>query len=346
MKSFFFPTSSKGYPRLALIGCGAIAENYYLPALSTHPSILSKLILVDRDRKRAHDLTKKYKAGEYSDDYHEILNRIDGAIVAVPTHLHYEIAKDFILSGVPVLCEKPLADTGINARNLVQLASQKNVTLAVNYFQRLIPAFIKVKEFIKQKSLGEPLSIKYFVREEFNWPTVSGFYFNAPLSSRGILRDRGTHAIDHICWWLESKPRLLLSLNDAFGGSEAVAHIIFEAGKCRGELKLGWLASSQCIYKIVCEDGIIEGKVYDYQNLFIQSKWGRKHKIHLKSQEKTKIAISRKILNNFIEVVNNHAKPLISGSDVLDSIDFIDECYKTAERFSMPWYEGLRSNDG
>jgi len=341
MQSPQYTSGEKSNPRLALVGCGAIAESYYLPTLADHSSILSNLIVVDKNKNRARELAMQYKAGQFSEDYHEILSRVDGVIIAVPTHLHYQITKDFILAGVPVLCEKPLADTAANARDLVQMAFQKNLALAVNYLGRLIPSFAKVKEVISQKSLGEPLSIKYYVGELFEWPTVSGFYFNAPLASRGILRDRGAHAIDHICWWLEAKPRPLRSLNDAWGGSEAVAHILFEAGKCRGEIKLSWLASFPCTYKVICEEGIIEGNVYDYRNVFIQAGSRRKRKIHLRTKEKTKLAIARKIVNNFIEVVCNHAKPLISGSEVLDSMDFIDECYAIATRFDMPWYEGL-----
>jgi len=341
-----YTSRTKSDPRLALVGCGAIAESYYLPALAENPSILSNLILVDRNKDRAHELAVKFKAAKFSEDYHEILGRVDGVIIAVPTNLHYQITKDFILSGAPVLCEKPLADTAANARDLVQTALQKKVALAVNYLGRLIPSFAKVKEIIRQKSLGELLSICYYVGELFEWPTVSGFYFNAPLSSRGILRDRGAHAIDHICWWLNGKPKLISSKNDSLGGSDAVAHVVFEYGKCKGEVKLSWLASFPCVYEVTCENGRIEGKVYDYRNIFIESKSGRKRKIHLRTREKTKPLVARKIVQNFIEVVGNQAKPLINGSEVLDSMDFIDECYASATRFDMPWYEGLRSCRG
>jgi UDP-N-acetylglucosamine 3-dehydrogenase len=339
-------TNTKKNPKIALVGCGAIAESYYLPALAEHPSTLSHLVVVDRNKTRAQELAMKYKLALYLEDYREILNRIDGAIVAVPTHLHYQITKDFLLSGVPVLCEKPLADTAANARELVHLARQKNVALAVNYLGRLIPSFAKAKEIIDKRTLGEPLYIKYYVGEFFEWPTVSGFYFNAPLSSRGILRDRGAHAVDHICWWLKAKPRLISSLNDACGGSEAVAEVKFESGKCKGELKLSWLASFPCTFEIICEEGVIEGNVYDYRNVFIKSKSGGKRKIHLPKRDVAKNAVACKIVKNFIDVVSNNTKPLISGNDVLDSMDFIDECYANAALFEMPWYGKLRSRCG
>jgi len=341
MQSAQNATILKNNPRLALVGCGAIAENYYLPVFANYPTLLANVIFVDRDENRAKELAVKYKAANYAANYQEVLGRVDGVIVAVPTHLHYMITRDCLAYGVPVLCEKPLADTAENARNLVQLASEKKVALAVNYLQRLVPAFAKVKEMLEQKSLGEPLSIQYYVGEEFNWPTASGFYFNAPLSARGILRDRGAHAMDHICWWLAGKPRLISSMNDAWGGSDAVSQVFFESGKCRGELKLSWLVSFPCTFKVTCENGTIEGKVYDYQNLDIRAGNGKKKKVRLHAKEKTKIDIARRIVGNFVEVVCSGAKPLISGNEVLDSLDFIDECYASAVRFDMPWYETL-----
>jgi hypothetical protein len=42
---------------------------------------------------------------------------------------------------------------------------------------------------------------------------------------------------------------------------------------------------------------------------------------------------------NFISVISNVEKPLVPGSDVLDSVSMVDECYAAATRFEMPWYE-------
>ncbi len=327
------------FPRIALIGCGAIAKEYYLPALSRHRSVMEKLILVDRDGARAEALAAQFKVNKCRTDYREILGEVDGAIIPIPTHLHYPIGMEFLCRGLHVLCEKPLAESADKAREMVQQAQKTGATLAVNYLQRMIPSFAKVKEILDGKSLGEPLSIKYYVGEEFKWPTASGFYFNGPLSSRGILRDRGAHVFDHICWWLGGKPKLVSSQNDSFGGSEAVAEVHFEHGRCTGEVKLSWLSSSPCRFLVKCEKGTIEGDVYDYRSVVLQTETGRKKRLSLNSINKTKADIAYNVVNNFIKVVSQGEKPLVSGSDVLDSIEFIDECYKAATRFEMPWYE-------
>jgi UDP-N-acetylglucosamine 3-dehydrogenase len=328
-------------PKIALIGCGAIAEEYYLPALVRHPSVLENLILVDRDEGRTKKLAEELKAKTCLTDYRHIIEEVDGIIIAVPTQLHYPISMEFLSHGVHVLCEKPLAESVDKAKEIVECARKTKAILSVNYLQRLIPSFAKVKELLDKKILGELLSIKYFVGEEFKWPTVSGFYFNSGISSRGILRDRGAHVFDHICWWLEGKPKLVSSQNDSFGGSEAVAHIKFEHGRCTGEVKLSWLSSFPCKFIVTCEKGTIEGDVYDYRSIVLQTECGRKQQLSLNSPNKTKVDIAYNVVTNFINVIRKGEKPLISGSDVLDCIEFIDECYAAATRFNMPWYEHL-----
>ena len=250
--------SGKSGPRLALVGCGAIAERYYLPALARYPSVMRSLVLVDRNEERARELAGRFGVKNCIGDYREILNEVDGAIVAVPTHLHFPIGVDFLGRGVHLLCEKPLAETSSLAREMVEQAAKAGATLAANYQCRLYRNLQKVRELLVNGTLGEPLSIEYHVGVKFDWPSVSGFYFNGDLSSRGVLRDQGAHVLDVICWWLGRKPELVSSHNDSFGGSEAVAHVRFKQGRCVGEVKLSWLGKSGSRFVVRCEAGKVE----------------------------------------------------------------------------------------
>ena len=336
--------SSTTIPRIALIGCGAIAEAYYLPALARHPAVMRNLILVDNDLARAHQMASKFNGNYVLSDYRETLKTVEGAIVALPSHLHHPISMDFLSHGIPVLCEKPLAESADKATEMVEEAYRTGAVLAVDYLQRLIPSFAKVKELLTEGTLGKPLLLQYFVGEEFDWPTVSGFYFNSKVSARGVLRDRGAHVMDHICWWLGRKPNLLSSQIDSYGGSDAVAHVQFEHDKCLGEVKLSWLSKFPCTFMIKCEAGTVKGDVYDYQHIVLAPRSGRKKRIQLPYVTKAEIGFT--LVTNFINAIGNAAKPLIVGSDVLDSVQFVDECYKAATRFDMPWYEVLEGQGG
>jgi predicted dehydrogenase len=300
---------------------------------------MKKLVLVDSDEARAQQMAAKFKASNWRCDYRKLLGKVDGAIIAAPTNFHYSLAMEFLSRGTPVLCEKPLAETVSQAREMVETAAQNNAVLAVNYLQRLIPTFAKVKEWLNEKTYGEPRFIEYIVREKFDWPSVSGFYFNSPISARGVLRDRGSHVLDHICWWLGGKPKVISSQYDSYGGSEAVAAIKFDHGNCSGEVKLSWLVKFPSRYKIICETATIRGDVYDYQNMTLESREGPRRGISLKTGLKTKLDIARTIVENFIDILRKGSQPLIPGHEVLASLEFADECYAAAKRFDMPWYE-------
>jgi predicted dehydrogenase len=328
-------------PRIALIGCGAITESYYLPALAKYPRILDTLILVDQDMNRARKLAADFSVKRCLTDYHEALTETDGVIIALPTHLHHPVSMEFLSRGVPVLCEKPLAESAVKAKEMVDQAHQTGAALGTDYSQRLWPQFAKVKELLVDRSLGEPVNIKYYVGEVFKWPTISGFYFNSIYSGRGVLRDRGAHVMDHICWWLGGKPEVIISQNDAVGGSDAVAYVEFEHHKCVGEVKLSWLSSFPCKFIVEFERGSIEGEVSYPQSVLLKIGGRLPKRVNLKSESYK--ALGDRIVANFIGMVVGNEKPLIPASDVLTSISFVDECYAVATRFKMPWYESLEA---
>lgn len=292
------------------------------------------------------ELAQRFNVHTYWADYHDLLGEVDGAIIAVPTHLHCRITLDFLSSGTHVLCEKPLAETAAEARQMVEHAESIGVTLSTNYNRRLFPSIAAVKDLLAGGTLGEPLSIRYVIGEEFDWPTVSGFYFVSNIASRGILRDRGSHVLDTICWWLGAKPRLIESQNDSFGGSDAVAYVRFAHQRCVGEVKLSWLSKFPCQYTITCEGGTIEGEEYDFTSITLQKGSGPRQHIKLHSHTRTFGETAHQITSNFVDVARGGASPIVPGRAVLDSIEWIDECYQAATRFDMPWYSMLEVAHG
>jgi len=334
-----------GAPKVALIGCGAIAEEIYLPALTRQRSIVKDLILVDSNPARAKAFAAAFGIENIANDYRQVVGEVDGVIVALPTHLHHPISMEFLSRGIHVLCEKPLAECAEKARDMVGQAQETGAILAVNYLQRLYASFAKVKQLIQQKTLGEVLSIQYLVGEEFKWPSLSGFYFNGPISSRGILRDRGAHVIDHICWWLGGKPTLISCENDSHGGSEATTRLRFKHNRCVGEVRLSWLCSIRSQVVIEFEEGSIAGDVYDFGSLRMKDSSGRERHMSLDSGAKSKAAAANTLVSRFIGALTTGEQPAVSGADVLPSIEFVDECYAAATRFDAPWYAVLGAND-
>jgi predicted dehydrogenase len=324
-------------PTIALIGCGAIAERYHLPALASDRDVITQLILVDRDQDRARALADRFGVSRWAADYREFLPQIDGAIVAVPPALHHRITMDLVSHGIHVLCEKPLAETPHEARQMVHEAKANGVTLSVNHTRRLFPAYAKIRELLVEEALGELVSLTYYDGTEFDWPAASAFHFRS--GSRGVMLDTGIHGLDTICWWLGGKPALVSAETDSFGGPESVAHVRLRHGACDIELKLSWLSRLANHYEIIGRRGRIHGDVGDWRRVTIEYADGRRKRIPVQCTAQNYSDFGQAMIGNFVDVVMGRAEPLVPGHDVIAPLELMNECYQAATRFRLPWFE-------
>jgi len=326
-------------PVIALIGCGAISEALHLPGLLRHPEVRSRLILVDPATDRAAELAERHGLGEVCADYREILERVDGAVVAVPPRFHHPVSLACLNQGVSVLCEKPLCEEASLARQLVEAAEGSGAVLAVNQTRRLFPANQQIRDLLAAGAIGRPTRIVYEMGEPFEWPAVSDSYFGAKGSGKGVLLDTGAHIVDLVTWWLGGKPQLIRFRDDSFGGTEAVVAIELEHEGCRASIRLSWLTKLGNKYRIEGERGLIEGEVYEWASFLQASADGKTRRVHTEDRPKGFEEFGHRLIDNFVDVVANGAEPLVSGRSVLPSIEIIDECYARREKFDQPWLD-------
>jgi len=114
--------------KIAVIGAGHMGR-YHADKFARLPGV-ELAGVVDRDPARAP-----------LSDFRAVLPTVDAAVIAVPTDLHHEIARECLQKRVHVLVEKPLASTLEQADDLVNLALQKNVVLQVGHVERYNRAF-------------------------------------------------------------------------------------------------------------------------------------------------------------------------------------------------------------
>jgi predicted dehydrogenase len=323
-------------PTLAVIGCGAIARNFHLPALAANAEQLKRLVLVDADLDRARALGAQFGVTDVARDFTEVLERIDGAIILTPHHTHHGIATACLNAGKPVLSEKPLAESSHDVRDLVALVRKTGTPIAVNNTRRLIPAARKIADLLAQGAIGEPLLLDFCEGDKFDWPLASGAMFGAAGHGRGVLMDVGAHVVDMACWWLGAKPGLTSYRDDAMGGSEADALLEAVHGRTRVSIRLSWLVKMRNTIRVRGQDGSIEAGVYDWNTISLETA-GRRRKVNADSRIRTYTDLAGPLLDNFRAVVAGHALPLVSAEDVLPSIELIEECYAGRTRFEMPW---------
>jgi predicted dehydrogenase len=123
--------------RVAVIGAGHLGRH--------HARILSQMegvvlaAVVDVNATRAGEVAAATRSEPYT-DFRDLVDRIDAVTVAVPTEAHAAVAVPFLQRGTPVLVEKPLARTLVEAENIVAAAASSGATLAVGHTERYNPA--------------------------------------------------------------------------------------------------------------------------------------------------------------------------------------------------------------
>lgn len=121
-------------------------------------------------------------------DYREMIaaTKPDLATVVVPTNLHFDVASHIVDAGVNVLVEKPIAATVEQARQLVELADQRGIRLAVGHVERFNPAVVELKRLLDAGGLGAIFSL--LARRLGPFPPR--------IRDVGVIFDLATHDLD------------------------------------------------------------------------------------------------------------------------------------------------------
>lgn len=132
-------------------------------------------------------------------NYTDLLKHdFDCVHICTPNYLHFQMAKEALLSGKHVVCEKPLATTIAEGEELLRLANEKGLIHAVHFNIRYYPLVRQMKVMREKGELGEVYSIigSYlqdwlFYTTDYNWrlePELSG-------KSKAVA-DIGSHLMD------------------------------------------------------------------------------------------------------------------------------------------------------
>lgn len=138
--------------KIAVIGVGSLGQ-HHARILSTHEN--AQLIgVVDADVKRGENIAKKCNTVSFT-DVKDIINKVQAAVISVPTPYHYIIAKQLLEKGIHCLVEKPFTETVEQATELIRIARDKNLVLQVGHVERFNPAIIAASPYVKEPKFIE-----------------------------------------------------------------------------------------------------------------------------------------------------------------------------------------------
>ncbi len=244
-----------GTIKWGIIGCGNVTEKKSGQAYNKIPN--SKLVAVmRRDAEKAADYAKRHGVDKWYSDADALLNDpdVNAVSIATPPAYHLEYAKAALAKGLNVYVEKPVTRNAAEARQMADAVKKTGGKLTVAHYRRALPMFLKVKELLENKTIGEVRTVQIrmwktskpdlVADSETNWrvnPELSGggyfhdlaphqldlmlFYFGAPERYQGFsLNQSGiTPADDHVAGQILFKNKVVVNGSWCFNVAESEA---------------------------------------------------------------------------------------------------------------------------
>jgi len=180
--------------RYAVVGLGHIAQVAVIPAF-THARRNSKLVsIVSGDRTKRREIATRYRVQHAFgyDEYDECLSRVDAVYIALPNSMHAEYAIRAARAGVHVLCEKPMAVTVDECREMIAAARKARVKLMVAYRLHFEAVNLSAIDIARRGDLGD---LKFF-NSSFSMKVRRGDIRTKRAYGGGTLYDIGVYCIN------------------------------------------------------------------------------------------------------------------------------------------------------
>src|SRR5215217_9733042 len=161
--------------KAGLIGCGSLSLIGILPQLS-EPDAKERIELVavcDVNETRARETAERFGVPDAYADAAQLIARddIDLVLVITPIPLHYRYAMQALAAGKHVYVQKTMATTYAEAREMVETARQRGLTLVAAPGQMLAPAMQAMKQLVSSGALGDVY---------WAWGSTGGWYHDEP----------------------------------------------------------------------------------------------------------------------------------------------------------------------
>lgn len=187
--------------RWGIIGCGDVTEIKSGPAFNKVPH--SKLVAVmRRDAEKAADYAKRHRVAKWYSDATDLINDpdVNAIYIATPPLQHEAYTLQALAAGKPVYVEKPMSLNAASAAKMINSSEKQDVKLVVAHYRRLMPLFLKVKELLQEKAIGDvrfaQLRMLQPLKADIIAQTAQNWRLDPAIAGGGLFHDLAPHHLD------------------------------------------------------------------------------------------------------------------------------------------------------
>lgn len=246
-----------------VLGNATIARVCVIPAIEKSRNGTVRA-LASRFPQQAATLCQKNRIETVYGDYQALLEdtAIEAVYIPLPNHLHLEWTLKALAAGKHVLCEKPLACTAEQARQMAGAAQDAGRLLMEAFMYRYHPRSLKIRQLVGQGAIGRPR----LIRTAFCYSMADRDYNNpqnarlSPDMGGGALLDVGCYGVS-VARWLYGTEPVQVQCRACYGAGGVDVHAVgmlqFE-GRRLATLEASFIAGLQQTYSVVGDRGVID----------------------------------------------------------------------------------------
>ncbi|MEZ5721036.1 MAG: Gfo/Idh/MocA family oxidoreductase [Paracoccaceae bacterium] len=190
--------------RVAVLGASGWMGKVHTMAYQTFPHFFGTsggtarvVALVATNPAADPDLAARAPGAKILQDWRTVIEdpEVDLVDICLPDSLHYQVAKAALEAGKHVCCEKPLADTAEEARELADIARARGLITRVGHAFPRNPVHDLAREIITSGEIGEITMFKGCQHVDMFGDPRAPFMWRADgkLAPTGIVGDTGSH---------------------------------------------------------------------------------------------------------------------------------------------------------
>ena len=208
--------------QFGLIGASQIAQFGVIPAIRAQADA-GVLSVFSSHLERGKAYAETCQIPKVFNSLDELLAdpEIQAVYISTTNELHHEQTLKAARAGKHILCEKPLAMSLEQGREMVQVCQEAGVVLATNHHLRNAGTLRKIRELIQTGAVGKPIAARVFhavyLRED-----LQSWRINKPQAGGGVVLDIVVHDVDLLRFLLNAEPIEVTSFSQHFGMGENV----------------------------------------------------------------------------------------------------------------------------
>lgn len=211
--------------RIGVIGLGM--GRHHIAGYQAHPGA-EVVAAADVDEKRLNEICDQYHVPHRYTSAQQMLEeeKLDLVSVATPNKFHRDLTVAALEAGCHVLCEKPMAMSAAEGREMLAAAQKAGKRLMINFSYRFSEQSRALKQQVDSGLLGEVYFARTVWHRRRGLPGFGGWFGQKALSGGGPLIDLGVHRLD-LALWLMGYPKPVWVLGSTYNpiGSELAARM-------------------------------------------------------------------------------------------------------------------------